>query len=55
MDVASVTDLKQNLRKGTLIIWEYHGGPNQQFYINQSGDKTFKIINSASGFSIEVP
>jgi hypothetical protein len=55
LDVTSVTDEKKKLRKGTMIIWLYHGGPNQQFYIQSCGGKKVRIINAASGYSLEVP
>jgi len=55
LDVASITDEKKKLRKGTMIIWTYHGGPNQQFYILPCGGKKVRIINAASGYSLEVP
>lgn len=55
LDVTSVTDEKKKLRKGTMIIWTYHGGPNQQFYLLPVGNKKVRIINAASGYSLEVP
>jgi hypothetical protein len=33
LDVTSVNDSKRGLKKNSLIIWSYHGGPNQIFYI----------------------
>ena len=55
LDVTSETDEKKKYKKGRLIIWEYHGGPNQQFYIMSCGNKKVRIINAATGYSIEVP
>ena len=55
LDVTTIDDGK-DLIKGNMIIWEYHGGPNQQFYfkrVENQKDKFF-IINVATGFSLEV-
>ena len=52
LDVTSISDPKKKLRKGTMIIWEYHGGPNQQFYILAGKNGKVRIINAASGYSI---
>lgn len=54
LDVTSVTDPDKDLRKGDAIIWEYHGGPNQNFYLKPMGDKKFKLINAATGFPLKV-
>ena len=56
LDVTTIDDGK-DLIKGNMIIWEYHGGPNQQFYFKrvQNERNKFEIINVATGFSIEVP
>lgn len=55
MDVTSLTDEGKKLKKGQIIIWEYHGGPNQQFYIMPCGNKKVRIINAASGYSLQIP
>lgn len=36
-----------------MIIWDYHGGPNQLFYINSQGNGHVKIINVARAFTIK--
>ncbi len=35
LDVTAKDDLNKGLIRGNLIIWDYHGGPNQQFYIHR--------------------
>lgn len=35
LDVTAKDNLEKGLIKGNLIIWDYHGGPNQQFYIHR--------------------
>ncbi len=35
LDVTSKDNLDKGLVRGNLIIWDYHGGPNQQFYIHR--------------------
>ena len=55
LDVTSVSDEKKKLKKGQLIIWEYHGGPNQQFYILPCQGKKVRLINAANGYSVEIP
>jgi hypothetical protein len=35
LDITSKDDLSEGLVKGNLIIWDYHGGPNQQFYLHR--------------------
>ncbi len=42
-----------------MIIWGYHGGPNQQFYIhrfpkggNNNENDEFMLINAATGFVV---
>lgn len=57
LDVTTVNNDSKKLKKNNLIIWDYHGGPNQQFYIKES-DKAIKkyyIINVSKGFTVEVP
>jgi hypothetical protein len=43
LDVTSRDDLESGLVRGNLIIWDYHGGPNQQFYIHRCGPNIGKI------------
>lgn len=68
LDVTSKDDLMKGLVRGNLIIWDYHGGPNQQFYIhkcpknpNQPNyysqntkieDEEFILINASTGFVV---
>jgi hypothetical protein len=33
LDVVSVNDRSRGLYKNNMTIWDYHGGPNQLFYI----------------------
>lgn len=40
LDVTTI-DNGKDLVKGDVIIWEYHGGPNQQFYFKRHGDHKF--------------
>lgn len=37
-----------------MIIWDYHGGPNQLFYFKKTGSKYY-IINVAKAFTVEPP
>lgn len=66
LDVTSKDNLEKGLVRGNLIIWDYHGGPNQQFYIHRlpknqqnfnyqntgvSNDE-FILINASTGFVV---
>lgn len=53
VDVTTVD--KDDLVKGNIIIWDYHGGPNQNFYFHKVREGTYVIINAATGFAIEAP
>ena len=55
LDVASITHESKKLKKNNLIIWTYHGGPNQLFFFKKTKDGRFYIINSSKGFTVEVP
>jgi hypothetical protein len=55
LDVTSVNDEKKGFKKNNLIIWDYHGGPNQHFFINKGNDGKCFIINIARGFAVKVP
>jgi hypothetical protein len=55
LDVTSVNDQKRGLKKNNLIIWEYHGGPNQMFYVKADVDGQCVIVNNAKGFAVKVP
>lgn len=35
LDVTTINDSDKKLKKNNLIIWDFHGGPNQLFYIKQ--------------------
>lgn len=50
-----MNDEKKNFKKNNLIIWDYHGGPNQHFYINKENDGKCFIINIARGFAVKTP
>lgn len=66
LDVTSKDNLEKGLVRGNLIIWDYHGGPNQQFYIhrlpkNQQSfnyqntgveNDEFILINASTGFVV---
>lgn len=54
LDVTTINQNKHNLIKGNLIIWDYHGGPNQHFYFKKVGEDLYILINSATGHVIEV-
>lgn len=45
---------KKKSQKGTVLLWEYKGGPNQLFYLSKVDEKRFIIINVASLFAITV-
>jgi hypothetical protein len=55
LDVTSVTDEKRKLKKNNLIVWTYHGGPNQNYYIKEEGKDTYLIISNAKGFTVKIP
>ncbi len=40
LDVTAKDNLDKGLVRGNLIIWDYHGGPNQQFYIHRCAKNT---------------
>jgi hypothetical protein len=55
LDVTSINDASKKLKKNNLIIWSYHGGPNQMFYIKEKQNKKYNIINVSKGFTMEIP
>ena len=65
LDVTTLDDVDKGLEKNTLIIWDYHGGPNQRFYLSKTKEipipgttktrKFFNIINSSTGYTLNVP
>lgn len=36
-----------------MIIWDFHGGPNQLFYIKSQGNGKVIIVNVARAFAIK--
>lgn len=54
LDVCSITDTKRNYKKNSMMIWDYHGGPNQLFYIKRDYNGYY-IINVARGFAVQPP
>lgn len=38
-----------------MIIWDYHGGPNQHWYIRKAEGNKYFLINVATAFTLEVP
>ena len=53
LDVTTVNNEKKNLKKNNLIIWDYHGGPNQQYYIKEGDSKDrYYIVNVSKGFTV---
>lgn len=38
LDVTTLDSEKKHLTKGNIIIWDYHGGPNQHFYFQRTKD-----------------
>jgi hypothetical protein len=53
LDVTAKDNLDKGYVKGNLIIWDYHGGPNQQFYIHRCDNSDeFILINAATGFVV---
>ena len=55
LDVTTVNQESKKLKKNNLIIWDYHGGPNQLFFFKKTKDGRFYIINCSKGFTVEVP
>lgn len=54
LDVTT-TDTK-DLIKGNIILWDYHGGPNQHFFLKKAKNPDlYYIINASTGFVLEVP
>ena len=45
LDVTSVNNDSKKLKKNNMIIWDYHGGPNQLFYLKKKNNGKFYIIN----------
>ena len=43
------------MKKGNITIWDYHGGPNQHFYIKKAYGDKYHIFSVATGFTLEVP
>lgn len=55
LDVTTIDDREQHLSQGNIIVWDYHGGPNQQFYIKKQKEGLYKILNVATNFTLAVP
>lgn len=55
LDVTSVNDSKKGFKKNNMIIWDYHGGPNQMFYVKEERDGKCYLINIAKGFAVKIP
>ena len=53
LDVTT-TDMDDH-EKGAMIVWDYHGGPNQLFFLKRVENNKFHIINVATGFGLDVP
>ena len=53
LDVTTIDSDDQE--KGAMILWDYHGGPNQQFFLKRVCDNKFYIINIGTGFVLDVP
>lgn len=47
--------ISRHIKRNQLIIWNYHGGPNQQFYFTKRNNHQYYIINVSKGFTIEIP
>lgn len=53
MDVATQNQESNKLTRGNVIIWDYHGGPNQLFYIRQSLKKgAYYLVSLSTGFLV---
>lgn len=51
MAIDVTTTDTEDLTKGNIIIWDYHGGPNQHFYLKKArGINEYYIINASTGF-----
>lgn len=56
LDVTSIDKPDDDLVKGNMIIWDYHGGPNQHFYFQKTPNPGYYyIINASTGFVLDVP
>lgn len=57
LDVTTQDNPDKGLVKNNIIIWDYHGGPNQHFYFKKIANQPqcYYIINSSTGFTLEVP
>lgn len=53
-DVTTIDDEKKGYQQGDIIIWNYYGGPNQQFYFKKISRNKYNIINVATNFYLEV-
>lgn len=41
--------------RGKLILYTYHGGPNQHFKLQQNSNGYYLIVNCQTGGALEVP
>lgn len=57
LDITSLDIPEKKLVKNNVIIWDYHGGPNQQFYLKKISkkDDRYYILSESTGFALEVP
>lgn len=55
LDVTTLDIPEKDLKKGNIIIWDYHGGPNQHFYFKRIEKNRYFILNSSTGFVLEIP
>lgn len=54
LDVCSTDNPKKKLKKNNLIIWDYHGGPNQLWHFVEKGQGQFIIVNISRGFVVKL-
>lgn len=55
LDVTSTNDWINGYKKNDLIIYDYHGGPNQLFYIKEAYPEVYYLMNLARGYVIRLP
>lgn len=55
LDVTSANDRINGYKKNNMIIYDYHGGPNQLFYIKEVSPEVYYLINLARGYAVRTP
>ena len=55
LESTSTNDFINGLKKNNMVVNNYHGGPNQLFYIKEAGPSTYYLVNVAKGFVVRLP